>query len=36
MNCWVIVEPPWTTPCFRMSAQSARLIARMSTPRCSK
>ncbi len=36
MNCCVIVEPPCTTRCSVMSAQSARPIARMSTPRCSK
>ena len=35
-NCCVIVEPPWTAPWWRMSAQSARPMPRMSMPRCSQ
>jgi hypothetical protein len=34
--CCVIVDPPWVTPLWRMSAQVARAMPIGSTPRCSR
>ena len=35
-NCCVIVDPPCTMSCERMSAKTARAIPWKSTPRCSQ